>query len=168
MWMEQCLWLYWKKNFFPHIQYMEIIVEQLQSHIWLTASSILIYGEIFAQFLIYVLLGSPSSYMTLQLLHSEFPDIWVKFIFFFISVIMGLLPVPGNDSDAKRAIPGSTCQPQQNHHRRHWLEAEPASPQVSPLLYSLLQVSSASQQVSSRGYIHTVYSKVLKTTFSHF
>jgi hypothetical protein len=34
----------------------------------------LIYGEIFAHFLIYIL-GSPSSYMTLQLLHSEFPYI---------------------------------------------------------------------------------------------
>jgi hypothetical protein len=33
-----------------------------------------IYGEIFAHFLIYVL-GNPSSYMTLQLLHSEFPYI---------------------------------------------------------------------------------------------
>ncbi len=35
-------------------------------------NGLLIYGEIFAHFLIYVL-GSPSAYMTLQLLHSEFP-----------------------------------------------------------------------------------------------
>jgi hypothetical protein len=32
---------------------------------------LLIYGEIFAHLLIYYILGSPSSYMTLQLLHSE-------------------------------------------------------------------------------------------------
>jgi hypothetical protein len=37
-------------------------------------NGLLIYGEKFAHFLIYVL-GSPSSYMTLQLLHSEFPYI---------------------------------------------------------------------------------------------
>jgi hypothetical protein len=36
-------------------------------------NGLLIYGELFAHFLIY--LGSPSSYMTLQLLHSEFPYI---------------------------------------------------------------------------------------------
>jgi hypothetical protein len=40
---------------------------------------LLIYGEIFAHFLI----GSPSSYMTLQLLQSEFPYIWGKFHFLF-------------------------------------------------------------------------------------
>ncbi len=37
-------------------------------------NGLLKYREIFAHFLIYVL-GSPSSYMTLQLLHSEFPYI---------------------------------------------------------------------------------------------
>ncbi len=34
---------------------------------------LLIYGEIFAHFLVYE--GAPSSYITLQLLHSEFPYI---------------------------------------------------------------------------------------------
>ncbi len=37
-------------------------------------NGLLIYGEIFAHF------GSPSSYMTLQLLHSEFPQIWFSFL----------------------------------------------------------------------------------------
>jgi hypothetical protein len=37
-------------------------------------NGLLIYGEIFSYFLIHIL-GSPSSYMTLQLLHSEFPYI---------------------------------------------------------------------------------------------
>ncbi len=43
-------------------------MEQLQSHIWLTASSYTVWWNIcaFPQ-----TLGSPSSYMTLQLLHSE-------------------------------------------------------------------------------------------------
>ncbi len=50
-------------------------MEQLQSHIWLTASSnIYAFPHI---------LGSPSSYMTLQLLHSEFPYIWGKLNFVF-------------------------------------------------------------------------------------
>ncbi len=48
-------------------------MEQLQSHIWQTASSdICAFPHI---------LGSPSSYMTLQLRHSEFPYIWGKFYF---------------------------------------------------------------------------------------
>ncbi len=38
----------------------------------------LIYGEIFSH-----ILGSRSSYMTLQLLHSEFPNIWGKVYFLF-------------------------------------------------------------------------------------
>ncbi len=50
-------------------------MEQLQSHIWLTAYSYM--GKYFC------ILGSPSSYMTLQLLHSEFPYIWGKFYFIF-------------------------------------------------------------------------------------
>ncbi len=33
------------------------------------------------------ILGSPSAYMTLQLLHSEFPYIWGKFDFLFLSVL---------------------------------------------------------------------------------
>jgi hypothetical protein len=37
-------------------------------------NGLLIYGEIFEHFLIYVL-GNPSSYMTLQLIHPEFPYI---------------------------------------------------------------------------------------------
>ncbi len=59
-------------------------MEQWQSHIWLTASSI-IYGEIFLHPHI---LGSSSSYMTLQLLHSEFPYIWGKFNFLFYQCIL--------------------------------------------------------------------------------
>jgi hypothetical protein len=43
-------------------------------------NGLLINGEIFAHFLI---LGSPSPYMTLQLLHSEFPYKWGKFDFLF-------------------------------------------------------------------------------------
>ncbi len=44
-------------------------------------NGLLIYGEIFAH-----IFGSPSSYMTLQLLHSELPYIWGKFDFLFLSV----------------------------------------------------------------------------------
>jgi hypothetical protein len=56
-------------------------MEQLQSHILLTASFYM--GKYFR---IYVL-GSPSLHMTLQLLHSEFPHSYVEnLIFFFISV----------------------------------------------------------------------------------
>jgi hypothetical protein len=54
---------------------------QLQSHIWLTVSS---YMGKYLRISSYIS-GSPSSYMTLQLLHSEFPYIWGKFNFFFIS-----------------------------------------------------------------------------------
>ncbi len=56
-------------------------MDQLQSPIWLTTSSYM--GTICA---FPHILGGPSSYMTLQLLHSEFPYIWGKFIFFFFSV----------------------------------------------------------------------------------
>ncbi len=56
-------------------------MEQLQSHVWLTASS---WGNICAFPLI---LGSSSSYMTLQLLHSEFPFIWGKSYFLFYQCI---------------------------------------------------------------------------------
>ncbi len=45
-------------------------MEQLKGHIWLTASS-------------YMGKYCPSSYMTLQQLHSEFPYIWGKFDFLF-------------------------------------------------------------------------------------
>jgi hypothetical protein len=48
-------------------------MEQLQSHIWLTVSHI--RGNICA---FRHILGSPSSFMTLQLLHFEFPYIWGK------------------------------------------------------------------------------------------
>ncbi len=54
-------------------------MEQLQSRIWLTASS---YMGIYFRISSYIL-GSPSSYMTLQLLHSELPYIWGKFDFLF-------------------------------------------------------------------------------------
>ncbi len=58
----------------------KFIIEQLQSHIWLTAFSYCIWGYIctFPH-----ILGSPSSYMTLQLLHSEFLYIWGKIFFLF-------------------------------------------------------------------------------------
>ncbi len=55
-------------------------MEQLQSHIWLTASSYTVWWNICA---FPHILGSPSSYMTLRLLHSEFPYIWGKFVFLF-------------------------------------------------------------------------------------
>ncbi len=57
-------------------------VEQLQSHIWLTSSSCM--GKYLRNLRIFPhILGSLSSYMTLQLLHSEFPYIWGKFGFLF-------------------------------------------------------------------------------------
>ncbi len=57
-------------------------MEQLQSQIWLTAPHI--WGNICA---FPHILGSPSRYMTLQLLHSEFPYTVYEenFLFFFIS-----------------------------------------------------------------------------------
>jgi hypothetical protein len=61
---------------------MEIRIEQLQSHIW---GNICAFPHI---------LGSPSSYVTLQLLHSEFPYIYGEnFILFFISVCGGKVPL---------------------------------------------------------------------------
>jgi hypothetical protein len=55
-------------------------MEQLQSHIWLTASSYMVKYLWFPH-----ILESSSSYM--QLLHSEFPDIWGKIWFsLFMSV----------------------------------------------------------------------------------
>ncbi len=54
-------------------------MEQLQSHIWLTASSYM--GKYFFAFP--HILGSHSSYMTLQLLHSEFHNVGGKFSFLF-------------------------------------------------------------------------------------
>jgi hypothetical protein len=58
-------------------------MEQLQSHIWLTASSYL--GKYFR---ISSYIRKPSSYMTLQLLHSEFPYIWGKFDLLFYQCIL--------------------------------------------------------------------------------
>ncbi len=56
-------------------------MEQLQSYIWLTASSYMTkYLRI-------------SSYMTLQLLHSEFPYIWGKFDFLFFPVTAKIVKV---------------------------------------------------------------------------
>ncbi len=52
---------------------------QLQSHIWLTASS---YMGKYLRISSYVL-GSPSSHMSLQLLHYEFLYMWWKFDFLF-------------------------------------------------------------------------------------
>ncbi len=57
-------------------------VEQLQSHIWLTATS---YMGKYLRISSYIS-GSPSSYMTLQLLHFEFPYLWGKVDFLFCSV----------------------------------------------------------------------------------
>jgi hypothetical protein len=65
-----------KIKFSSHIRKFRL--EQLQSHVWLTASSY--WGNICA-----FPHRSPSSYMTLQLLHPEFPYIWGKFDFLFIS-----------------------------------------------------------------------------------
>ncbi len=59
-------------------------MEQLQSHIWLTASS---YMGKYLRISSYIL-GSPSSYMILQLLHSEFPYIWGKFYSIFYQCIL--------------------------------------------------------------------------------
>ncbi len=54
--------------------------ERLQSHMWLTASSNMTkYLRISS----YCILGSPSSYMTLQPLRSKFPYIWGKINFLF-------------------------------------------------------------------------------------
>ncbi len=55
-------------------------MEQFQSNIWLTAYSYSIWGNICA---FPHILGGLSSYMTVQLLHSEFPYIWGNLIFFF-------------------------------------------------------------------------------------
>ncbi len=59
-------------------------VEQFQSHIWLTVSSII--GK-YLRISSYIL-KSTSSYMTLQLLHSEFPYIWGKFDFLFYQCML--------------------------------------------------------------------------------
>ncbi len=74
-----CLTLIKKKiKFSSYIR--KFRMEQLQSHMWLTASSY-IYGLNICAFP--HILGSPSSYMTLQQLHSQFPDIWKKISFLF-------------------------------------------------------------------------------------
>ncbi len=67
-----------KKTFYSYIR--KFRMEQLQSHTWLTASSYTVWLNICA---FPHILGSPFSYMTLQLLHSEFPYIWGKFHFLF-------------------------------------------------------------------------------------
>ncbi len=71
-----------KRKFSSYIR--KFRVEQLQSHIWLTASSYMgkylpISSYIRKPFLAF-------SYMTLQLLHSEFPYIWGKLDFIFKSM----------------------------------------------------------------------------------
>ncbi len=73
--------------------------EQLQSHIWLSKTNGLgpphIWGNIYVFPQILVI---PSSYMTLQLLHSEFPYIWGKFEFLFCQcIICGLHPEEWGD-----------------------------------------------------------------------
>ncbi len=62
-------------------------MEQLQSHIRLTAYSYCIWLNICA---FPHILGSPSSYMTLQPILSEFPYVLYEenFVFFFVSVPM--------------------------------------------------------------------------------
>ncbi len=59
-------------------------MEQLQSLIWLTASSYMVKYLRISSYI----LGSPSSYMTLQLIHSEFPNIRGKFDFLFYQCSM--------------------------------------------------------------------------------
>ncbi len=59
-------------------------MEQLQSHIWLTASS---YMAKYLRISSYI--RSPSSYMTLQLLHSEFPYIWGIWFSFYQCTVPG-------------------------------------------------------------------------------
>ncbi len=77
-------------------------MEQLQSHLWLTPPHI--WGNICA---FPHILGSPYSYVTLQLLHSEFPYIWGKFSFLFYQctyptpILLPPLPPP-------RSIPPPT------------------------------------------------------------
>ncbi len=61
-------------------------MEQLQIHIWLTASSYTVWWNVCA---FPHILGSPSSYMTLQLLHHELPFYMRKIWFsFFITVVL--------------------------------------------------------------------------------
>ncbi len=79
----------------------EIQMDQLQSHIWLTASSRMVkYLRISS----YTVLGSHSSYMTLQLLHLNFLT-WEKFDFLFLSpqFIIYLLNAKRIDSQYRRS-----------------------------------------------------------------
>ncbi len=75
-----------KRKFSSYIRKFKM--EQLQSHIWLTDSSILIYGEIFAHFLIY------SIRKPFLIYDFATAPLWIflytrpKFIFFFISVYL--------------------------------------------------------------------------------
>ncbi len=68
-------------------------MEQLQSHIWLTASWVLINVEIFAHFLIqYIRKPFLILYMTLQLLHSEFLIYEENFEFLFYQCVLFGIP----------------------------------------------------------------------------
>ncbi len=58
-------------------------MDQLQSHIWLTASSYLV------KYLRISYIRKPFLYITLHLLHSEFPYIWGKFDFLFYQCTVG-------------------------------------------------------------------------------
>ncbi len=69
-------------------------MEQLQSHIWLTVSS---YMGKYLRNSSYIRKPFLVRYMTLQLLHSEFPYLWGKYDFlliFFISAICQLFTPP--------------------------------------------------------------------------
>ncbi len=65
-----------KIQFFSYIR--KFRRDQLQSHVWLTASSYMPNICAFPH-----ILGSPSSWMTLHLIPSEFPYIWGNFFFFY-------------------------------------------------------------------------------------
>ncbi len=85
-----------RKSNFPHIIRRKFRMEQLQSHIWQTAS---LYMVTYLRISSYII-GSPFSYMTWQLLHSEFPDILGKFDFLFYQCISGI----GREQHGKRRL----------------------------------------------------------------
>ncbi len=100
-WFQECLivQLNWNwinrcyHHLLPKFSYLDIIrkFRMEQSHIWLTASSH-IWGNICS---FPHILGSHSSYMTLQLLHSEFPYMWGKFSFLFYQCTLYIYVVYG-------------------------------------------------------------------------
>ncbi len=73
---------HWKKENQILLIYKEIQNGAVaKSYVTIMASSYIVKYCAFPH-----ILGSPFSYMTLQLLHSEFPYIWGKFDFFFINL----------------------------------------------------------------------------------